>query len=143
MNRRLRTETLLTISLVALVTIPASGQVIGPPAQTAGDNVRGGSIRGRNPGQMVQNGVARHSDFADRQSLGTVIDAEETADAFPGLIAEALEIVFGQINDAIAAFRNLLLVRSGQTPIPASALSTATNTNSGTNTNNTSSGGRR
>jgi len=90
---------------------------------------------------MVQNGVARHSDFADRQSLGTVIDAEETADVFPGLIAEALEIVFGQINDAIAAFRNLLLVRSGQTPVPTSTLNTTTNTN--TNTNNTSSGGRR
>ncbi len=141
MNRRLHTETLLSIGLLALAAIPASGQVIGQPAQTAGDNVRGGAIRGRNPGQMVQNGVARHSDFADRQSLGTVIDAEETLDPFPGLIAEALEIVFGQINDAIAAFRNLLLVRSGQTPVPASALNTATNTN--TNTNNTSSGGRR
>lgn len=141
MNRRLRTETLLSIGLLALAAIPASGQVIGQPAQTAGDNVRGGSIRGRNPGQMVQNGVARHSDFADRQSLGTVIDAEEIQDAFPGLIAEALENVFGQINDAIAAFRNLLLVRSGQTPVPASALNTATNLN--TSSNNTSSGGRR
>jgi len=133
----------ISIVCVCLTGAEALGQTPGPSAQTAADNARSGAIRTRNPGRLVQNGVARHQDFADRQSLGTVIDAPATLDPFPGLIAEALEVVFGQINEAISAFRDLLLIRAGQSPVPTSTINSNSTTSGNVSTGGSSGGGRR
>lgn len=143
MKHQLQGLMAISIACLFFAGTDAVAQTPGPSAQTAADNARSGAIRTRNPGRMVQNGVARHQDFADRQSLGTVIDEPPSLDPFPGLIAEALDVVFGQINEAISAFRNLLLIRAGQTPIPTSAVNSNSNASGNSSSGNSSSGGRR
>ena len=108
----------LAVSVIGILSAVAnsSAQTPGQPGQTASQNSRGGAVRTRNPGNLVNNGVGRHADFSDRQAMGTVITELPTEPPFPGLIADALQVVFDQINTAITAFRNLLLIRAGQTP---------------------------
>lgn len=141
MEQRRPTRILACFSAFALAVAAAVAQVP-PSGQTAADNVRGGSVRGRNPGRMVQNGVARHQDFSDRQAAGTEITEPPTDPPFPGLVSELLDIVFTQINEAITAFRNLLLARAGQIPSPSN-LGALIGSSAGSTENSTSGGGGR
>jgi len=143
MNNRYKLAMAVAVFGVASLAAETEAQSIGLPGQTAVDNSRGGAVRTRNPGRMVSDGVVRHADFADRQSLGTVISEAPVDDPLPGLIAEALQIVFDQINEAITAFRSLLLVRAGETPSTAASTSASSNTGSTGNNVNSSGGGRR
>lgn len=130
---------IIGLALAAAVSLAQTPPTIGPSAQTARDNASGGGVRTRTPGQMVQNGVSRHSVFSDRQSAGTVITEPPHEEPFPGLIAEALNVVFDQINAAITAFRTLLITRAGQTPVI-----NGTNTaDGGSNSGGSGGGGRR
>ncbi len=114
----------------AFAQAPATGQ-------TAAQNARGGSVRGRTPGMMVNTGVAQVNEFQNRQAAGTEItEPAPTITPRTQFIVDALDTVFTQLNRAILAFRNLLLVRAGESP---SAVITSPTTGGTTNTG----GGRR
>lgn len=127
---------IFALAVGAITVVPALAQT---PAtgQTAAQNARGGSVRGRTPGMMVNTGVALVEDFQDRQAVGTEItEPAPTITPRTQFLVDALDTIFTQLNRAILAFRNLLLLRAGES---STAIPTTTTT-SGTTTAN---GGRR
>lgn len=107
---------LIVLSILALT--PGGYAQSFPSGQTAADNARAGSVRLRDPGNMVNAGVAAAIDFSNNAqapieivvtSLPTSIRAQ--------LIADSLQIVFDELNQAIVLFHNLLLARAGKPPI--------------------------
>lgn len=137
MSRKFRVIFLLLAIIVCLSTCVSASAQSTVTGQTAAQNARGGSVRGRTPGMMVNSGVARVEEFQGRQSVGTVItEPQPTITPRTQFIVDALDTVFSQLNRAILAFRNLLLVRAGETP---TIIPTTTNTTGGI----TTTGGRR
>jgi len=101
---------------LSLVQSAAGQAIVG--AQTASDNAAGAG--GRAPGDMVAAGVAQSIAFSGHVTIITEPDSamNPRADA----IAASLDILFQQLNIAIAAFHNLLLARAGLSPVlPASS----------------------
>ncbi len=96
---------------------------IGPPGQLARDNARGGAIRVRAPGRMITAGIARAIDFSNRaQAPVQITETAPPVSIRAQLIADALDIVFAQLNESLRVFTNLLLVRAGRPPAAAPSL---------------------
>ena len=112
--------------LVALLSDPAAGQQAGTndPANVAGrtalENVAGGAVGLRSPGNMVQAGVARTVDHIVLGRIGyrdiTETEASRPTSPRAQFLSDALEAVFEQLNLAIQYFENLLRVRAGLPP---------------------------
>jgi hypothetical protein len=84
--------------------------------RTALENARGGAVRGRSPGNMVSAGVAQATSFGRGAAIGVdVTETEEPSTVFGSLLAESIDFLFGQVNDAIDQFVDLLLLRAGAT----------------------------
>ena len=93
-----------------------------PPGQSAAENASIGAIRSRAPGHMVGAGVARAFEPHDAARGG--IDITETSrptSIRAQALADAITIVFDQLNQALALLQNLVLVRAGE-PLDLSAL---------------------
>lgn len=85
--------------------------------RTALENARGGEVRRRSPGNMVQAGVAQAEMFGRGAAIGVdVTDTEEPPSIFAELLAESITFLFEQVNEAIDMFTNLLLLRAGESP---------------------------
>jgi len=101
---------------------PAFGQLGGFPTQTvppgsfAHENVSG--ARSRAPGNLVSAGVARARAANNSGVQGFEITETDNGDPsfWTEFLTRAIPIVFGQINQAIVLFENLLLARAGQPP---------------------------
>lgn len=100
------------------MALPASGQVL-IDGGSASNNASGGAVRGRAPGQRVDAGIAEHQNFGGAPEVTDPAPDEDAARQF--LLVESINTVFDQINEAILLFRDLLLLRAGRTPTPASS----------------------
>jgi hypothetical protein len=87
---------------------------------TALENARAGSVRGRAPGNIVTAGVARAQNAANFARGGVEItETSRPVHWRVDFLVEAINIVFEQVNQAIALFANLLAVRAGGEPVIA------------------------
>ncbi len=115
MTRKNRNSTIVAALLVGAMSMPIGAQVIIDGGR-ARDNLR--SAAGRAPGNMVSAGVGRA--LAHANSFWAPVQITETSrpsTARALFVADAIEILFGQLNDAIMLFQNLLLARAGRTPV--------------------------
>jgi len=82
--------------------------------QHASDNVSGGALAARSPGNMVNAGVARVQQAANFARGGIDI-VETTIPTSPGdvFLADAIEILFEQLNSTLLYLGNILLQRAG------------------------------
>ena len=103
------------VTVVCLVALTCTMAVYAVPPL---DNVRGGSLAERAPGNMVRDGVARTLEAAAFARYGVEItDTYRPTTVRAQLMTEVISIVFNQINLAVVAFHNLLLARAGEAPI--------------------------
>jgi hypothetical protein len=110
----------LVVSVTTLIAPSTASAQIFPAGTTALDDVSGGAIRGRAPGRLVQDGVARHVTFNDPQfSRPEITEIELPTSRRAIFLSQALESLFDQLNTAIEAFAALLQVRAGQISIPS------------------------
>ena len=104
----------------AVVTAQTTPTTPGTPGlgQHASDNVSGGAIAARSPGNMVGAGVARAHEAADFARAGIEI-VETTRPMSPRatFLVEAIEIVFEQLNQTLLYLGNILLQRAGLPPL--------------------------
>ncbi len=103
-------------SLLLAATPTAPGQQV-ISGGTAFDNLS--SAAGRAPGNLVNAGVARAMEAADRGRAQPNIT--ETVDTSAGpqarFLADAVAVFFREFNELLAFFGNQLAVRSGLSPI--------------------------
>ena len=111
---------LLPVLLALTCSATAYGQnnVAG---NTALENARAGAVRGRAPGNLVVAGTARAQAAARFARAG--IEITETSRPMSWqteFLVDAIEIVFEQLNQAIALVANVLALRAGgEAAIPA------------------------
>ena len=86
--------------------------------QHASDNVNGGALAARSPGNMVSAGVGRALAAADFAKGGIEI-TETTRPISPRAVflVDAIEIIFDQLNSALLLFENVLRLRAGLPPL--------------------------
>ena len=86
--------------------------------QHATDNVNGGALAARSPGNMVSAGVARAREAADFARGGIEI-VETTRPISPRAVflVDAIEIIFNQLNSALLLLENALRLRAGLPPL--------------------------
>jgi len=86
--------------------------------QYASDNVSGGAIRARSPGNMVGAGVVRAKEAADFARGGIEI-VETTTPTSPRakFLSDAIKIIFDQLNSTLLYLGNILLQRAGLPPV--------------------------
>jgi hypothetical protein len=117
----------LLASVAAMFTAASAqgqGVITGFPVN---ENVRGGALHQRAPGNMVRAGVARAQEFANAAAAG--VEITETADetsVWSNALAESIATVFNQLNLAIVGFHNLLLARAGRPPVVPTTIVPAT-----------------
>ena len=93
---------------------PTAGQVI-TNGQNPLDNAAAAGARA--PGNMVAAGVAQAFGIHDDARAGHEITETETPTSVRAqALADSIAILFEQLNQAITAFHNLLLLRGGRTP---------------------------
>jgi hypothetical protein len=81
---------------------------------TALENASGGAVRGRTPGNMVQAGVARTLEAADFARGGiTIVETERPMPWQRRFLIDALDIIFEELNQAVALLGGLLVSRGG------------------------------
>jgi len=140
--KRVRTWSVWTVAFGALLAWDALARAQtstptspGTPGlgQYASDNVSGGSLRARSPGNMVGAGVVRAQEAADFARGGIEI-VETTRPTSPRAVflSDAIEIIFDQLNSTLLYLGNILLQRAGlpplvpQVPTPTTADTTDT-----------------
>lgn len=93
---------------------PAEAQVI-TSGQNPLDNAAAAGARA--PGDMVIAGVAQAAAFANAGRAGVEItETTRPTSVRAQALADSIAILFEQLNQAIAAFQSLLLLRSGSSP---------------------------
>ncbi len=118
-------STLFILAFVAVTwgtTNPVRAQSmpgVNPPGTTALEDAGGGAVRGRSPGNMVQEGVARHQEFTD---FDFGITEEPAPSPRAAALVEVFSTLFEELNAAIEAFTALLIARSGGNPFTSSSL---------------------
>lgn len=101
--------------MTMLITASTQAQ-LAPVGNTALENVK--AIGARTPGRMVSAGVGRALEAFDTFRAGPVIS--ETARPTPihaQFLAEAIDIIFDQLNDLFFFLRNLALIDAGEDPV--------------------------
>jgi len=88
--------------------------------------------RGQRPGQMVNSGVFQSQSFGAPVQITTTSQPSSIRSTF---FAQAVGIIFTQINQAVDAFAALLVLRAGGTPALPALPSTTTTTPSTPSTN--------
>ena len=126
MNRVRTSWTLvLAVGTVLACNASARSQTTTPGApgvptlgQHASDNVSGGALAARSPGNMVSAGVVRASAAADFARGGIEI-VETTRPISPRAVflVDAIEIIFNQLNSALLLLENALRLRAGLPPL--------------------------
>ncbi|MGB2986837.1 MAG: hypothetical protein WBE26_13275 [Phycisphaerae bacterium] len=114
-NRNTWTMGFVAAVAALVINAPANGQSI-LEGQTAFDNLD--ATRGRAPGNMVRTGFARAQTFADATRVPVQIT--ETSRPTPPhaqFMADAIEIVFDQLQQTLLFLGNRLLARAGLAPL--------------------------
>lgn len=119
-------STLFTLTVAALSWGTASSALaqqtmpgVNPSGTTALQDASGGAVRGRSPGNMVQEGVGRHQEFTNFE-FG--ITEEPAPSPRAAALVEVFSTLFDELNAAIDAFAALLIARGGG--VPSSSLFT-------------------
>lgn len=111
---------------------------------TALENARAGAARGRAPGNMVSAGVAQAQAAANFARAGIEITETSRPTSWrTEFLVDAIETVFEQLNQAIALFSNLLVLRAGGEPGIPVDLSPDTSENDGSNDSRQPPSGRK
>lgn len=122
--KTVRTWLVWTVAVAAVLTWNgvARSQTTTPGAPTLGqhasDNVSGGAIAARSPGNMVIAGLVRRQEAVDFARGGIEI-VETTRPTSPRAVflAEAVKIIFDQLNSTLLYLGNILLQRAGLPPL--------------------------
>jgi hypothetical protein len=86
--------------------------------QYASDNVSGGALRARSPGNMVGAGIARRQEAANFARGGVeIVETTRPMSARATFLVEAIEILFDQLNSTLLYLGNILLERAGLPPL--------------------------
>lgn len=86
--------------------------------QYASDNVSGGAIAARAPGNMVGAGVARVQEAANFARGGVeIVETSRPMSPRAVFLVEAIEILFDQLNSTLLYLGNILLQRAGLPPL--------------------------
>ncbi len=90
--------------------------------RTALQNVSGGAVRGRSPGNLVIAGVARAQQAITPGLVGvTITETSRPTEPRAQFLVDAIDAIFSQLNQLIVFFEDLLLARAGlPSRIPAS-----------------------
>jgi hypothetical protein len=110
--RSKRSTVLMALAAVVLIVTATSAFVItntGPRASVAGAAARA-------PGQMVNAGAARHRDRLIDFASPPEITETASPDFFTPFLADAVEIIFDEVNQALELLLNVLFIRAGQDP---------------------------
>jgi hypothetical protein len=114
----------MALTLASLAGPSYAQQAPDAGGRTALENARGGQVRARSPGNLVQAGVAQARMFGRGADIGVdVTETEHPPSIFSQVLAESIDFLFEQINEAIELIGNLLLLRAGETPRSAGNLS--------------------
>ena len=123
MNRVRTSWTLvLAVGTVLVWNTTARSQTTTPGVPTLGqhasDNVNGGAIAARSPGNMVNAGVARAQAAANFARGGIEITATSRPTSPRAVfISDAVKIIFDQLNSALLLLENTLRLRAGLPPL--------------------------
>ncbi len=123
MNRVRTSWTLvLAVGTVLVWNTNARSQTTTPGVPTLGqhasDNVNGGALAARSPGNMVSAGVGRALAAADFGKGGIDITATSRATPIHAVfLSDAVKIIFDQLNSALLLLENALRLRAGQPPL--------------------------
>ena len=102
---------------VLLISVSAHAQ-LAMPGNTALENAGSGAVAIRSPGRMVSAGVGRAIGAANSFRAPTIItETERPTPIHAQFFAEAIDILFNQINDLIFFLHNLALTRAGEEPV--------------------------
>lgn len=118
MNRVRRwSVSVVAVGIVLAWNLPVRSQVI-IEGQHASDNVTGGAVAARAPGNMVNAGVRRAQEAASFARNGIEI-VETTRPQSPRTVflVDAIEIIFEQLNKTLLELGAILLQRAGL-PLP-------------------------
>lgn len=149
MNRVRTSWTLVSVVGIVLVwNTPVRSQTPppsppGPGAglgQHASDNVSGGAIAARAPGNMVNAGVVRAQTAAGFASNGIkIVETTRPTPPHAVFLSNAIKIIFDQLNSALQLLENVLRLRAGLPPLAPQATPPPTTTG-GTTTGSTTGG---
>jgi hypothetical protein len=124
---RVRTSWTLVLAVVTVLVwnTNARSQTTTPttPAaptlgQHASDNVNGGALAARSPGNMVSAGVGRAQTAANFAHGGIDITATSRPTPIHAVfLSDAVKIIFNQLNSALLLLENALRLRAGQPPL--------------------------
>lgn len=105
------------LCLLMTLMISASGQAqLATPGNTAQENVR--AIGARSPGRMVTAGVGRAIEAFNTFRAGpTISETSRPTPIHAQFLAEAIDIIFDQVNDLFFFLRNLALISAGENPL--------------------------
>jgi len=123
MNRVRTSWTLvLAVGTVLVWNTTARSQTTTPGVPTLGqhasDNVNGGAIAARSPGNMVNAGVARAQAAANFARGGIEITATSRPTSPRAVfLSDAVKIIFDQLNSALLLLENALRLRAGLPPL--------------------------
>lgn len=107
----------VAVGTVFAWSLPALSQVI-INGQHASDNVSGGAVALRAPGNMVNAGVIRAQEAAAFARGGIeIVETSRPPSPRAVFLADAIKIIFDQLNSAILLFDNLLRLRAGTPPV--------------------------
>lgn len=105
-------------ALVGLILVPAEMAWAQAGAnQVIRQSVRGGQVRGRAPGNLVNSALAAASTQINQRLAGVEIVDTEQLSVGDELLITALETAFEAVNNAIVGFHNLILLRGGRSPV--------------------------
>ncbi len=114
--------------LLAFCGLPVAYGQVSPPGRSAQENASSGAVASRAPGNLVTAGVARTLQAADLARAGVEItETERPTSIGDQLLADSIEIVFSQLNQAIVLLENLFLAQVGQPPVIPTNVITGSN----------------
>lgn len=99
-----------------LLCVSANAQ-LAIPGNTAMENVSAAAVR--SPGNMVSAGVGRAKNaFSTFRAKNVITETQSPISPHAVFYAQAVEIIFKQINDLLFFLHNLSLIQAGLDPIP-------------------------
>ena len=117
--KRVRTWSVWAVAVGAVLAwnAVARSQVI-IQGQHASDNVTGGALAARAPGNMVNAGVGRAQAAANFARGGIeIVETSRPMSPRAVFLVDAIEIIFEQLNRTLLSLGNILLQRAGLPPL--------------------------
>ncbi len=115
------TAKIAILTMVVAVTCcflrPVEAQVSGSNSNAVWNNLGGGALAERAPGNMVSAGIARANAFQGRAfSRPNITAREDEPDLGTALRIQAIQALFDNLNAVLLAFNNVLRAEGGLSP---------------------------